>query len=166
MSGSVLRIFNLSVDGRGYAGEVENVTPPKLTIKTEDDRSGGRDAPRKLDVGMEALECSFMLKKFDTDVLSMFGLISGSDVPLTLRGGVDQAGETVPVVINLRGKFTELDEGEWQAGKKVEMKCAVACNYYKRTVGGKVVHEIDVDNAIRVVNGVDQMKAFRDAAGL
>jgi P2 family phage contractile tail tube protein len=166
MTGSVMRLFQLTVDGRGYAGEVENLTPPKLTIKTEEDRSGGRDAPRKVDVGMEAMDCSFTLKKFDPDVLSMFGLISGSDVPLTLRGAIDQAGTAIPVVINLRGKFIEVDDGEWQAGKKVEMKCTVNCAYYKRTVGDRVVHEIDVDNAIRIIDGTDHLAAFRDAAGL
>jgi len=166
MSASIIRLLNLYVDGRGHAGEIETLTPPKLTIKTEEDRSGGRDAPVMQDVGMEVLTAEFTLKKFDTEVLSLFGLLDGADVPLTIRGGVDQAGVVVPVVYNMRGKFTEIDEGEWQGGKKVEMKCSVALSFYKRTIDGKVIHEIDVNNAVRVINGVDQLQAYRDAAGL
>ena len=30
----ILKNFNLFVDGRGYAGKADEVTPPKLTIKT------------------------------------------------------------------------------------------------------------------------------------
>ena len=31
----ILKNFNLFVDGRGYAGRAEEVSPPKLSIKTE-----------------------------------------------------------------------------------------------------------------------------------
>ena len=32
----ILKNFNLFIDGRGHAGKVLEVTPPKLTIKTEE----------------------------------------------------------------------------------------------------------------------------------
>jgi P2 family phage contractile tail tube protein len=158
--------MNLFVDGRGQAGVVEELTPPKITIKTEEDRSGGQDAPEKIDVGMEVLDSSFTLKQFNPDVLGLMGVISGSYVPFVIRAAIDDNGTAVPVVWTLRGKFTEQDPGTLGAGKKVEMKCTVNCVYYKLEVGGKVIHEIDVKNAIRIVNGVDHMKAYRDAAGL
>lgn len=162
----VRRLMGLFVDGRGYAGEAESVTPPKLTIKTEDDRSGGMDGTRKQDMGMEAMELSYTLKKADPDVMSLFGLVEGNDTAITLRGAIDRGGVTVSEVINVRGRLIEIDEGEWTAGKKVEQKHMWTVNYYKRTVDGKVIHEIDVDNAIRIINGVDQLKALRDAAGI
>ena len=46
----ILKNFNLFVDGRGYAGRTEEVTPPKLTIKTEELRAGGMDAPISIDL--------------------------------------------------------------------------------------------------------------------
>ena len=52
----ILKNFNLFVDGRGYAGKAEEVTPPKLTIKTEEFRGGGMDVPAAVDMGMEKLE--------------------------------------------------------------------------------------------------------------
>ena len=47
----VLKGFNLFVDGRGYAGKVEELELPKLTIKTEEFRSGGMVAPVELGRG-------------------------------------------------------------------------------------------------------------------
>lgn len=160
-----LRLFGLFVDGRGYAGQVENITPPKLTIKTEDDRSGGMDGTRKMDMGMEAMELSYAIEKADPDLMKMFGLVKGGDIAITLRGGIDRDGTTVRVVINARGRLIEIDEGEWSA-KQVEQKHLWTVNYYKRTVSGEVIHEIDVDNAIRIIDGVDQLKELRDAAGI
>lgn len=49
MTAKVLKNFSLFVDGRGYAGKAEEVTPPKLTIKTEEFRGGGMDAPIDID---------------------------------------------------------------------------------------------------------------------
>ncbi|MFM9500773.1 phage major tail tube protein, partial [Streptomyces galilaeus] len=45
----VIRAMNLFADGKGYAGVVEEVTPPKLTLKTEEFKAGGMDAPLELD---------------------------------------------------------------------------------------------------------------------
>ena len=67
----ILKNFNLFVDGRGYAGRAEEVTPPKLTIKTEELRAGGMDAPISIDLGMEKLECGFSLVEYDPNLMQL-----------------------------------------------------------------------------------------------
>ena len=42
----------------------------------------------------------------------------------------------------------------------------MAVRYFKFTHDGDVIHEIDVDNMKRIVNGVDQLEAQREALGL
>ena len=37
----ILKNFSAFVDGRGYAGRVDEITLPKLTIKMEEYRAGG-----------------------------------------------------------------------------------------------------------------------------
>ncbi len=162
----ILKNFNLFVDGRGYAGRADEVTPPKLTIKTEELRAGGMDAPMSVDLGMEKLECSFSLVEYDPELIKQFGLISGNAVQLTLRGALVDDNTTTPMVIQLRGMYTELDFGSFKAGERGTLKCNVACRYYSLEIGGNVVVEIDVDNMTRVINGVDQMAEVRDALGL
>ncbi len=163
----LLKNLTLSVDGYGYAGRVEDLTPPKLTVKTEDYRAGGMDAPVKIDMGMEEMEATFTLTAFDAEVLARFGLAPGNLVPLTFRGAVESEDGTVtPVVVNLSGSLTELDPGTWKAGDLAKLKGTVAVRYYKLTHGGRVVHEIDVENMVRMIDGVDRLASTRAALGI
>ena len=162
----ILKNFNLFVDGRGYAGRAEEVSPPKLTIKTEELRAGGMDAPAAIDMGMEKLEAGFNLVEYDPAVLTQFGLVSGNGVQLTLRGALVDDTTTTPMVICLRGMFTEVDMGKFKAGDKATMQCNVACRYYKLEIDNKTIVEIDVDNMTRIIDGVDKLAEIRAALGL
>ncbi|BET34742.1 hypothetical protein wCIFem_11920 [Wolbachia pipientis] len=46
----ILKNFNVFVDGRGYAGKIDEITLPKLTIKTEEYRAGGMDITVNIDI--------------------------------------------------------------------------------------------------------------------
>ena len=132
----ILKNFNLFVDGRGYAGKADEVTPPKLTIKTEDFRGGGMDVPAAVDMGMEKLEGSFSIVEYDPEVLKQFGM------------------------------FTEVDMGNFKAGDLATLKCSIACRYYSLDIGGQKVIEIDVDNMVRNINGKDVLADIRSALGV
>lgn len=163
----VLKNINLFVDGRGYAGQVEEFNPPKLTIKGEDFRGGGMDAPLELTMGMEKLEADFTLISFDRDVLALFGVAEGFNVPFTMRGALESLDGTVkPVVITLRGKIKEDDPGTWKAGDPAKLKISLALAYYRMEHNGVTVHEIDVENMVRIINGVDGLAAQRAALGI
>lgn len=163
----VLKNMSLFVDGRGYAGRAEEVVLPKLTIKTEEWRGGGMDAPVKLDMGMEALDMEFTLSEFDRDVLKLFGFARGAAVPLSARGALSgNAGEVTPVLVQARGRIVEIDPGTWKAGEKAQTKVSINLSYYKLTIGGEEIVEIDVENMIRRIGGVDQLAGIREALGL
>lgn len=163
----ILKNMNLFVDGRGHAGSIEELTPPKLTLKTEEFRAGGMDASVEVDMGMEKLEASFSLASYDSGVLKLFGLVQGGHVPLTIKGGLESVnGWIKPVVIQLRGKIKEIDEGNWKPGDKASLKVSMAVVYYKRTVNGEDIHEIDVEGFKRVIDGVDQLAEMRAALGM
>ncbi|EGG94657.1 phage major tail tube protein [gamma proteobacterium IMCC1989] len=164
----VLKNMNLSVDGKGYAGVIEEIVLPKLTVKTEEFRGGGMDTPVKLDMGMEALEISFTLKKFDKGLLTRFGLGNGKRVQLTVRGGLssDGDGSEIPLTINLQGMITEMDFGTWKAGENAMVKATVSLRYYKLTLDGEELHEIDIANMIRKIDGFDYLAITRKNIGL
>jgi len=167
MLDDILKNMTLTVDRRGYAGNVEEINLPKLTLKMEEFRNGGMDAPIDVEVGMEKLECDFMLTRFDKDVLRLFGVAPGQAVPLTARGVVvSDDGTTTPIIVNLRGIIKELDYGSWKPGEKATLKVMMTLRYYKMTHGREVVHEIDIPNMVRTINGVDQLTAQRNALGL
>lgn len=162
----ILKNFNLFVDGRGYVGRAEEVSPPKLSIKTEELRAGGMDAPISIDMGMEKLEASFSLVEYDPEILKQFGVVSGNAVQLTLRGALTDDETTSPMIIKLQGMFTEVDMGKFKAGDRATMQCTVACRYYSLEIDGQKVVEIDIDNMTRIIDGTDTLAEIRSALGL
>ena len=164
---NILKNCNMFVDGRGFAGQVMEVNLPKLTLKMEEHRDGGMDAPAEIDMGMERLECSFSTSRIDAGLLRSWGLASGNQVPLTFRGALEsEDGAVTPVVATVRGNVKEIDHGTWKPGEKAALKCTVATRYYKFEHGGEVLHEIDVDNMVRIVNGTDRLAEQRAALGI
>ena len=69
----VLKNFNLSIDGVGYAGRVQEVTLPKLAHRTEEFKMGGLDTPVQIGMGLEKLECDLTLSEYDINVVKLFG---------------------------------------------------------------------------------------------
>jgi P2 family phage contractile tail tube protein len=164
---SVLKNVNAFVDGKGYAGQVEEVQPPKRTLKTEEFRGGGMDAPVELTMGMEKLEGGLTLVSYDTDILSNFGVVEGNQIQFTIRGLLeDFDGTTHALVQNMTGKIKELDPGNWKPGEKPQLKIMLALSYFKETVDGVVITEIDVQNMIFMQGGVDLLAAARAALGI
>ena len=167
MLDDILKNMNLFVDGRGQAGNIEEITLPKLASKTEEFRNGGMDAAVEVEMGMEKLEMDFTLTRFDKTVLKLYGLSPGKLKPLTIKGSlVSEDGSEVAVTINLMGMIKEVDAGSWKPGDKATLKFAVALHYYKLVIAGDVIYEIDVPNLIRIVDGVDQLAQTRANIGM
>lgn len=162
----VLKNFSLFVDGRGLAGTIQTLTLPTLTVQMEEFRGGGMDAPVDLDMGMEKLEGTFELAEYSPDVIALFGL-AGADKQLTARGAMRRDGDpAVPVVVNMTGVIKELDPGDWSAGEMSTGTFGYSLRYFKLTVGGRELVEIDKVNMIRRIDGVDQLETIRTAIGV
>ena len=163
----ILKNMNLFVDGRGYAGRVDEIELPKLSLKTEEHRAGGMDLPIEVELGMEKLESNLTISDYDPEVFKLFGLLDRQDTPVTVRGAIQRQGETAQaVVIALRGGWKEIDSGTWKPGDKSTLKVAVAVNYFKLTIAGQEIVEIDAIYLVRKVGGVDQMADIRNAIGM
>lgn len=161
-----LRNFNVMIDGFGFAGRADEVTLPKLAITTEAHRAGGMDSPVDVDMGMELMELSIVLSDYDESVISGFGLL-GLGVPITLRGAIERQGEAAqPVVIKMLGGLKSRDAGTWSVGKKQTTTLTYSVKKYSEDINGVQYINIDVENMIRVINGVDQLATQRAAIGL
>ena len=164
---NILKNFALFVDGRGLAGNCEEIAPPKLTLIKEDFKAGGLNSAIKITMGQEPMEMGFTLTKFDPRVLALFGVAPGNPVAFVARGGLQSlSGAVTPIEIYVRGEMREIDPGNWQPLAKVTQKFMVDAIYYRFTQGGAVIHEIDVPNMKMIINGVDQMAAMRAAIGI
>lgn len=159
----ILNNYNMIAQGRGFAGRVDEIELPKLKIKTDEQRSGGTDVPEDIDMGMEKLECSFTLAEHDPVIFKTFGLRSGSAVQLTFKAAMVDDDSVTPYVVQVRGRYTELDPGTLKAGDKTPLKATVAVNYYRLDQGDENLVEIDVRGMKRIIGGVDQLAAIRNA---
>lgn len=163
----ILKNFNLFVDGRGFAGVIDELELPELSINTVEHRAGGMDGTIEIDMGQEAMEANFTLAEYDPETLALWGLSDGNAVQLTARGAMQRDGEEViPVKVNFRGHVKVLGQGTWTAGEKVGPEFTVGVRYYKHEVNGTVIIEIDVENMKRIVNGKDQLEGIRNAIGV
>lgn len=163
----VLKNINLFVDGRGYAGQIDEYNAPDLALAIEAYRGGGMDTSVPLDMGMEALETSFSLISYDADVLSLFGVGEGNDVPFVARGALESFDGTVKAAVHtMRGKITRMARGTWAAGQKPSLQITMGLQYYREEHNGVVINEIDAINMIRIVGGVDRLAEQRNALGI
>ncbi len=162
----VLKNFTAYIDGFGHAGRVLEVEPPKLKLKTEELRAGGMDIPIEVDLGMEKLEATLTFAEVDPAVIKWFGNPESGNAKLVLRGVISAGLDNTPIIIELRGGFTELDPGSWKPGDKGSLKCRAAVRFYKLSIDGAEIVYIDIDNMVRRIGGIDQLEGQRKALGM
>lgn len=164
---NVRKNYNVFVDTRGYAGQTEDFSAPKLTLKTEEFKGGGMFTPMEITMGSEKLEAGFTLLSSDPYILSRFSVVEGAQTQFSVREVLEsQDGTVTPQIHTIRGKVKEIDPGESKAGEKATTKVGIACSYYKLTQGALVIHEIDVPNMVWNTNGVDMLAGIRAALGI
>jgi len=162
-------LFNLNmfVDGVSFAGDVPELSLPKVTVKTDSYRGGGMDGEIEVDMGLEKMESSFSTNGVRKEAMKFFGLADGTSFNAAYRGSFkEQKGRFVGVIATIRGMLKELDPGSWKPGDKAEFKYSIAVSYYKLEIDGVVIYEIDPVNSVRVINGVDQLQQVRSQLGL
>jgi hypothetical protein len=163
-----LKYLNLFNDGNSYLGVVSSLTLPKLTRKLENYRGGGMSGSTSVDFGLDddALALEWTLGGMDELVLQQWG--SSSDIPLRFAGSFqrDDTGDISAVEVVMRGRHKEFDFGEYKQGEDTTTKISTQCTYFKLTIDGKELIEVDTVNMVEIVNGVDRLSEHRSALGL
>ena len=159
-----LKDFTGFLDGLSYLGKAKEITLPKLTEKTEEYRPGGFDAPIEIAMGMEKLETSVNWEEYDKALIKLFGQAGKA---IVWRGSIEaDDGSTEAVIVTMRGRSKELDFGNWKAGDDTSLKQTFPLTYYKYEQGGETLIEIDAENSVRIVGGVDQLAERRRNLGI
>lgn len=165
-----LKNLNLFNDANSYLGVSKSVTPPVLGRKMEAYRGGGMNGPVKADLGFsdDGLQMEWTLGGIDMIALRQFGAVSAAGVMLRFGGSFqqDDTGEYTDVEIVVRGRHETIDMGEATPGEDTEHKITTTCSYYKLTVDGETIVEIDLLNFIEIINGVDMLAEQRRALGI
>lgn len=163
-----LKNFVLFADGVSYMGEVPEVSLPKLSRKMEDYRSGGMNAPVKLDFGMEAMEMDWTAAGYMKSLFAQWGAVRHDAVLLRFAGALQaDDSETVnSLEIIVRGRHSEIDPGTAKPGDNTAIKVKSALSYYKLSMDGQTLIEVDAVNMVEVVDGIDRLAQVRAALGI
>lgn len=165
-----LKHMNLFNDGNSYLGVAKAVTLPVLSRKLEAYRGGGMEGPAKVDLGHsdDGLQLEWTLGGWDLIAVRQFGSTKVDGVMLRFAGSVqrDDTGEVSAVEIVCRGRHEEIDFGDAAPGEDTEHKINTALTYYKLSVDGEEIIEIDLLNFVYKVDGKDLLEEHRKAIGI
>lgn len=165
-----LKNLNLFNDGHSYLGVSKSVTLPSLGRKMEGYRGGGMNGPVKADLGFsdDGIQLEWKTGGLDLISLRQFGMVKASGVLLRFTGAFqqDDTEEMSNVEIVVRGRHETIEMGDAQAGEDTEHSMTTTCTYYKLTVDGDDIIEIDLLNFIEKINGVDMLEKQRAALGI
>lgn len=164
----IVRNFTGIVDGRQLDGLIDEIGLPKLKRKMDDYQGGGMLGPIATDMGMEELSLELTLAEVQLDLLALWGTPDASGVTARFLGAAkadDASGTVNAVEIAVRGRFKEIDKGNWKRGDRAKMKITMPLTYFEYSVNGKSVLKINLLTGEEVVNGVDRSAAVRQALG-
>lgn len=152
-----LKDMRTYVDGTRYAGEVPEVTLPKLAIKLEGYRGGGMLGEIDIDMGLEKLESEINAGGLLKDLFRGFGAPQHDAVLLRFAGAYQsEAGGVQAVEATMRGRIAEIDMGSAKVGSDTEHKFKYSLTYYRLDLDGTNAVEIDMVGGTFIVFGVDR----------
>jgi uncharacterized protein len=163
-----LKNFNLFNDGNNYLGLIGELTLPKLSRKMEEWRGGGMDTGVEADMGGELLTLEWTAGGIEPTALAQYGVTSVTGCMLRFAGAYqrDDTGDVDAVEVVVRGRHKEIDFGNAKPGEATQHKFTTSCAYYRLTVNGRDLIEIDALNMIFIVDGVDRLAEQRRALGI
>ncbi|MDN7467009.1 phage major tail tube protein [Burkholderia orbicola] len=163
-----LKGFNLFQNGENFVGQVAEVTLPKLTRKMEDWQGGGMGGPIKVDFGNEGIQMEWTAGGFMKSVLQQYGIMQHDGVLLRFAGGyqAEDSPSVDSIEIVIKGRHSEIDPGTAKSKEDTSFKVTTVASYYKLSINGEDIVEIDFVNMIERINGSDLLATLRTAIGL
>lgn len=163
-----LRNFNVFDSGVSYIGQVAEVQLPKLSRKMEAVRYGGMNGEIESDMGNEVITMEHTYGGIMRAILEQYGALKHDGVQLRFSGAyrAEDTDKYDSVEVVVRGRHKEIDMGTAKMGGETAFKVVSTLSYYKLTINGEDVIEIDLLAGIEKIKGVDLLAAERQAIGL
>ncbi|MDP2127235.1 MAG: phage major tail tube protein [Pseudohongiella sp.] len=163
-----LKDFNLFGDGNNWQGQIPQLTLPELARNMEEYRGGGMDGPVELDMGQNLIEFSWTAAGIIADLFNNYGTHIHDASLLRFTGSYesDETGEVTAVEVVVRGRHKTIGMGDVEAGGQNQIETTTTCSYYKLTVDGVEIIEMDLPGMVFRVRGTDRLAERRRALGV
>ena len=141
----VLKHFNIFVNNGNYAGIAEDVTLPKIAVKTETIVAAMMDVSYSVFMSMEDLTLDFNMLDISEELITVCANNDNYDgIDFVLRGVLQgDEGKYTEVEITCNGIIKDADEGSFKSGEKGSYKFSAALASYKLTIDKESIYEID-----------------------
>lgn len=165
---NTLKDFNLFGDGNNWQGQIPTLTLPELARTVEAYRGGGMDGSVEIDMGQEVIEFSWTAGGIIADIFHNYATPIHDANLLRFTGSYesDETGQIIPVEIVVRGRHKTIAMGTAESGGQNQIETTTTCSYYKLTVSGRTLVEIDIPGMVLRVNGTDRLAQRRRALGV
>ena len=155
----ILRDMNILVDGIGNIGVSKSVELPKVEFLTTE--RGGAMAVEEVVPLIKAMNAKISLNEYNTEAFSAANKVFGTGTTIFIKGSTVQGDVKTPILATLKGKVKLLENPLPEAGKEVEMNMEISVTAYSFEIDGKKKIDIDVENMICVIDGVDLYAELR-----
>lgn len=163
----ILKGFNAFIDGENQYGVTVDITRPKIARKTEDYTPGGAMGEMTVEHGFEKLEMEITSKGYDADMLkSMSSSINGKLIRYQGALQEEDGSGYRELKGEARGRIIEADPGSDKQGEGGEHKFKIALVYWKETLDGEPIVELDIMGNKAAFGGVDERAGLRKALGM
>ena len=163
----ILKGWYVTIDGKGLAGQVAETSFVNLDSTMVEVRSGDQNLKTRLNMGQEAMMYKMALYSFDKDIINAWGRVITGGTDITIRGGWQEAaqGEAEQHTHNMRVSLPSIPAEMYKPGEITTVTYEFDVYYYKWTVDGERLIEIDPENRIHFVDGENQLEAMNAALG-
>ncbi len=152
---SRLKEVNLFVDGFGFLGTVESLSPPNPKTKKEVQNG------QHMDTGMlEPMEFEAELNIMNMIIYKEMAKLQKAK--LKGKGSYQEDGANKAAVITLAGPL-DIDADPWKSGDTMKVKVKMYVNVYNLQLDGQEVIDIDLPNYIAKIGGTDIYASVRSA---
>jgi len=158
----ILRGQNVFLEGSGFLGKVGDIEPPKVEFEMVEDGNMGR----KIDTGLlKPMECKLGLFDVNAIIYQTVGKRLNDTASFVIKQSTASASGESQVYFEIGGQVeTHEPEGK-EVGKETGNTLTVAITTYKLEIDGKEMYDIDVDNYICKIDGVDHYETLRKNIG-
>lgn len=168
---SVNKITNANVflNGNNHCGKSDEVKLPDVVQKMIEHKGLGMIGTIELPSGLDKMAMTIKWSSMYKDVMKAEGNPYAAN-SLQLRGSLETWGAAgrsseVPVVAFVKGTFKKFPGGVFKMGENVERESEMAVSYFKLTVAGEDIIEVDFFANIYKVGGVDVVAKFNQNLG-
>ena len=152
---------NVWVNGKHHLGVSSKVKLPNIEFLKTEQKAGGFE--RELFNGvlgkMEG-ELTFRVYSDKAFEASKLAYQSSDHIEILIKASYYQDGKKYPIVANWKGN-ANVEDKELEAGGEVERTLKMSIVVADLSINGKQEYQIDSDNMVCIINGVDLLADLR-----